>query len=818
MGEDSTTRRPFRSLFPRRELLHVPCSRAHLPPSIRRIPAMLRPLTLVCLLWLSAVVRAGGLFDAGVWAPIVLPAEPEVDEWHAARTLAEWCERVTGVRPPIQHEVKGVRGPGLAIYVGQTAGAKFAGVRAPAAEGDSARRAVVGQSVYLLGNSPAATRIAVGRFCEQHLGVFFAFPGEQGAEWSPRYQLGFPSPDEFKPDFRWRQLSGLNELSTDWAFSVGYGRTPEFSHGLYRAFDRKVWEETPLLFPLVDGKAVEPKGNSHDPNPHLDNPYSPEVGARYAREFFRLNPKAFAVPLGVNDTVKFDDSVPVEGWFRDRPVRTDYVMGFLNEVADSIWAPGGDHDGRRHAIGTLAYMQTLRAPTIPLRPEIFPWVCVDRMGYGDEAFAAQDRANVAAWARSGVRRVGVYDYLYGVDVASPRVNFTALIQSIRATRTSGAVGWYAEAYPLWAFDAPKLWLAAKLLEDTAADTRVLLRRWFESAYGPAAEDMLAAYAQIEAGWRRDAQIGGKDAFLRHFRDQRGALVLADGEIAAVGAAIRAAQDDLLLAPKSTAEASARLARQSARLRQFSAAWDLYLAYREAVRARQVVPASGERLDALRRLSAAESAYAAKESAYNRLWGAYGMPVRWSTFPAENPRAQWSERYLVEGDPAPLEAWAKTDVPNGWLAFRVAQQAEAAPVAHRHDFAEAEGKAPQEIVPWAKNRVDLLPAGLKLVAPAGKVGPVVVPVALRAGQLVRLQLWTWAERLPVADAQVSVTLRFIGSGRSAEVTQVCQARQTVVPAVIPAWATSLEYEIAFTGGAFIQEAAVQLIDLPASSPR
>ena len=74
------------------------------------------------------------------------------------------------------------------------------------------------------------------------------------------------------------------------------------------------------------------------------------------------------------------------------------------------------------------------------------------------------------------------------------------------------------------------------------------------------------------------------------------------------------------------------------------------------------------------------------------------------------------------------------------------------------------------------------------------------------------------RRELADAQVSVTLRFKGPGRSSEITQVCQPRQTVVPAMTPAWATSLEYEIAFTGGAFIQEATVQLIDLPAASAR
>jgi hypothetical protein len=774
---------------------------------------MPRILALTCLLLLSAFARAGGLFDAGAWAPIVLPATPEVDEWHAARTLADWCEHVTGVRPAIQHETKGVRGPELAIYVGATAGAKFAGVSAPAAEGDAARRAVVGQSVYLVGNNPAATRIAVGRFCEQHLGVFFAFPGKQGAEWTARYQVGFPGPDEFRPDFRWRQLSGLNELSADWAFSVGFGRTPEFSHALYRVFDRKVWQEEPLLFPLVGGKPVEPKGTSLDPNPHLDNPRAPEIGARYAREYFRQNPGAFAAPFGVNDSYAFDDSAPSEGWYRDRPVRTDYVMGFLNEVADSVWAPGGDHDGRRHALGTLAYMQTLRAPSIKLRPEIFPWVCMDRIGYGSEAFAAQDRANVAAWAKSGVRRLGVYDYLYGAEVAAPRVSFTALIRSIRVTRTAGATGWYAEAYPLWAFDAPKLWLAAKLLEDDAVDTGALLTRWFDAAYGPAAGPMLAAYAQVEAAWRRDAQVGGKDAFLRHFHDQRGALVLSVGEVAAISAALRAAQDALLFAPRPTAAATARLDRQAGRLRQFADAWELVLAYRDAVQARRVTPSFEGRLDALRRLTASESAYSAKEAAFNRAWGAYGQPVRWSAFPAENPRAQWAERYLVEGDPAPLEAWAKTDAPKGWLAFRVAQQADDAPVAHRHDFADAAGTEALELAPASFNRTDRLPAGLRVLAPAGKIGPIAAPVALSEGRLVRLQLWTWAERVAAPEATARVTLRFVGPGRTTETTQVCQARQTVVPAVTPAWATRLEYEIAFSGGVFAQEATVQLIDLP-----
>ena len=773
---------------------------------------MPRILAFTCLLLVSLAARAGGLFDAGAWAPIILPAEPEIDELYASRSLADWCERVTGVRPETRYEGKGVRSPALAIYVGRTKAARSAGVRIDAEEGDVARRRVVGQSVFLLGNNPAATRIAVGRFCEQHLGVFFAFPGELGADWRPRYQLGFPGPDEFRPDFRWRQLSGLNELSEDWAFSVGFGRAPEFSHGLYRIFDQKLWKEEPMLFPMVGGKPTKPKGDGLDPNPHLDNPRAPEIGARYARKYFLQNPNAFSVPFGVNDTLKFDDSAESEGWYRDRPVRTDYVFGFYNAVADSAWAPDGDPKGERHAIGALAYLQTTRAPTIRLRPAIFPWVCADRTAYADPAFAAQDRANVAAWAKSGVRRLGVYDYLYGAEVASPRVSFPALIQSIHATYTAGARGWYAEAYPIWAFDAPKLWLAAKLLEDRMANTESLLRTWFDRAYGPAADDMLGVYAQVEAAWRRDAVAGGKDQFLRHFHDQRGALVLSAAEIAEIGRRLASAQGQLRL---STKDAAARR-RQAWRLGQFAEAWDLYLSYREFVQARRVIPSADARLAALARLTKADFVYAAKEAEFNRRWGAYGQRVKWSWYPGENPRAQWAERFLVEGADDALAKWAATDQPKGWLAYRVAQQAAAAPVLHRHDFAEAETAA--DLAPSSFNRSDRLPSGLRLIAPGGKLGPIAAPIAMKGGQLIRLQLWTWADELPVADAQVTVTLRFLGPNARSEVTQVCQARQTVVPALVPAWATGLEYELTFTGGAFPQEATVQVIDLPAAAAR
>ena len=78
-------------------------------------------------------------------------------------------------------------------------------------------------------NNPTATRIAVGRFCERSLGIFFAFPGPQGADWVTLNRVDAPADDQFRPAFAWREIGGLrNELSHEWAYSVGYGRAPSF--------------------------------------------------------------------------------------------------------------------------------------------------------------------------------------------------------------------------------------------------------------------------------------------------------------------------------------------------------------------------------------------------------------------------------------------------------------------------------------------------------------------------------------------------------------------------------------------------------------
>lgn len=748
---------------------------------------------ILCLLACCQLAEAEALFERGRWqVAVVMPVNPEPDEWYAAHSLVDWCERVTGQRPELVEETQGLRRPGL--YVGRTQASQAAGVIPAAAEGDVALSRTIGGSVFLLGNNPTATRIAVGRFCERSLGVFFAFPGQRGADWSMLSTVTSPASDDFRPAFAWREISGLrNELSQEWAFSVGYGKAPSFSHGLYAAFGKTEFAEDPTLFASVDGVRTAPKGNGYDANPNLAHPRAPEIGARFARAWFHKHPDEFCVPLGVNDSLAFDDTTKSEGWYRERPVRSDYVVRYLNEVAQSFWQPTGDLRGERHAIGTLAYLHTLKAPTIPVNPAIFPWVCADRMGYADQGFAAQEAANLQAWVRSGAKRVGAYDYWYGVDYAAPRANFSAQTESIRTAQRVGVKGWYAELAPIWGFDAPKAWLGAKLLEQPNQDAEALLQRWFGAAYGAAATPMRDAYRIVEAAWARDARAGGPNQWIRHFRSEAAAEVLTDDEVMEISAHVAAAQAALAGNDKATF----RLGNQRWRLSQFSDAWTLSVKFREVSRLRMASTreAAGA-LGQLQKLVKAEAAYHLQQQRFNIAWGAYGLPVHWLEFIPTDPRhrlaaAAWTQPEL-RGELKSLTAIDKTGL-SALDVFWLEHVGDATKLSAPETSEELHEN-------WSFRRANqersVIHPGPGLLRVTRDYGTLTRTQPIAEGRFVKL-----AVRLKddAGAKDVRLTVTFKGSGKTLTRSIRCDGTEGCLILPAPSGATEVEFTVVFEQG-------------------
>ncbi len=726
------------------------------------------------------------LFENNRWqGPIVIPQNAEVDEWYAGQTLATWCEIVTGQRPEVIEESPNKKTPEVGVFVGRTQATLSAKVTPPAGEGDTAVRTTIAGRVFLLGNNPTATRIAVGRFCEQHLGITFAFPDIKGADWATLKEVPLPPPDIFRPKFAWRNMGDFRSgISQEWCQLVGYGQSPKFAHTFYEILSKEDWQADSSLLANLGNGPVLPSKQDRDPNPNLAHPNAAKIGAAYALHFLQKYPAEFSAPLGVNDTTDFDRSSVSEGWYRERPVRTDYLIKFLNRVAQEKWRPA---DGAPHAIGTLAYLHTQRAPTIVAHPDIFPFVCADRIAYANREFAMADTDNLIAWKKSGVQRLGVYDYWHGNSQCVPRINFTAQSLAIKTASDIGVSAWTAEVGPLWAFDAPKVWLGAKLLIDPSADPEGLLTKWFVAAYGPGAESMRSAYRVIEGAWTRDAITGGPNQWIRHFLDENGTWVLNDNEVVLISESVAKAGGALAESTSST-----RITNQRWRLDQFRQTWGLVLAFREVVRARQCTPQTPEdALLALQNLTKLERKYKAAQETYNSAWGLVSQPVAWLEFIPSDPRATWLDLISQNQN---LRAATVTVVKNDSAGL-----SQLIDYWNHHNQEVKVISAPESFeafnrdwqVALAGNQFSEIDYHEGILSVRRDAGTLRYKTSIQPGEIVKLSV-----QLGESSDAVQLSLNFLGGAKNLRRSVQYSKQSNSVIMMVPKDATEVEFEIVF----------------------
>jgi uncharacterized membrane protein len=246
-------------------------------------------------------------------------------------------------------------------------------------------------------------------------------------------------------------------------------------------------------------------------------------------------------------------------------------------------------------LSALAYADCLRVPDFPLHPNILPVIASDRSNWRDADFRDADSTLLTDWAASGVHTFGVYDYYHGHCFAIPRLFYDEQINSLRWAVSNRAALFYAEVYPDWGFDGAKAWLAARLALDSGQNSALLLRDYFNEAYGPAGEPMRLFHDIVEQCWRENA---GSPRWLKFWRSEnvgelispenrqrlRDALARAErafDEAAAVAAGERYASLDnigfpfLRTAPnraRNPLQDSERLIRQHVRVRMASLAF------------------------------------------------------------------------------------------------------------------------------------------------------------------------------------------------------------------------------------------------------
>ncbi|MBA4136671.1 MAG: hypothetical protein C0518_05075 [Opitutus sp.] len=228
-------------------------------------------------------------------------------------------------------------------------------------------------------------------------------------------------------------------------------------------------------------------------------------------------PAPLAAAFGQNDSWRWDQSVATlaavapHQHFRSYPDYSNTLFSFLNRVATNL-----EREFPDRFITTYAYQWTENVPRFPVHPNVLPYLTADRSQWFDPAFAENDRDLLQRWGQAGPRFFGVYDYYYGAPFLVPRPTLFAVRDSIPFAAQAGARAFYAESYPNWGLDGPKLWLAAQLLWDPTRDSAALLDEYYFRYWKEAAAPMRRFFERCDLQYLTQPRPG---YWIKYFKDE-----------------------------------------------------------------------------------------------------------------------------------------------------------------------------------------------------------------------------------------------------------------------------------------------------------
>ena len=171
---------------------------------------------------------------------------------------------------------------------------------------------------------------------------------------------------------------------------------------------------------------------------------------------------------------------------------SDRFFKFMNAVAKIV-----EKVYPNKFLGCLAYLNTVRAPyKVKLHPMIIPYYTSDRAQWMHPKFMKKDKMFIKEWTQVA-KTVGIYDYYYGVKYVIPRFYPKQIAESIKFAYKTGVRGFYAEAYPNWGLDGPKLYLASRLMWHTSLNPKMLLDEYYDKFFGEATPYMRKYFERAE---------------------------------------------------------------------------------------------------------------------------------------------------------------------------------------------------------------------------------------------------------------------------------------------------------------------------------
>lgn len=343
---------------------------------------------------------------------------------------------------------------------------------------------------------------AEANFARKFLKVDFYFPGSLGAEFPKLKKILIPSGKYVEnPVFKHRHWSGYcGKAGPTWRIRAsGGGGRFKFHHNLYRIIAPEKYKNHPEYFPVISEKL---KNKPVYKNLNKDERYIPPAKRKYAYwqpcisnpdvvkitinticNYFKNHPDEKSFSIGINDCGGFCQCKNCLKIYPDgfspssREANAYRFYRFYNKVAEKVSEKYPDV-----RLGFLVYSDLSSWIPEKLSPVLMPYITLSFSNCFDREYKKQLYKKLKKWAFVAKHK-GIYEYMYGKGFLIPRIYLKELSEGLQYAKNLGFDGFYAEAYPNWGLDGPKLWIVEKLLWNPEKNVDKLLNQWCNGLFG-----------------------------------------------------------------------------------------------------------------------------------------------------------------------------------------------------------------------------------------------------------------------------------------------------------------------------------------------
>lgn len=363
----------------------------------------------------------------------------------------------------------------ITIYLGRTAEATRARVFFNKKSlGEYGYRIVCkdGKNIFIGGALPAGTLFGAGDFLKRFANWRNFYPGTTGEVINKMEKLNLPEKINIKeiPSIPHYNPSSGNR---DEVFSRTGIRVYHYAttHALDRVVPPAKYAKThPEYYPVRYGKRLDVSKYKRAMgwNPCISNPDMPKLLDEYLASLKRKR----NITLSVNDGGGECQCENCEAIYKKHG---NQYIEFYKTVNDII---AKKYPGRLGVFSAYGTRSNQAPKELKLGPHVMPFICGARPGIYDK--------EIKAWAKTGVKYIGVYDYMYtfGSAFMVPQFYPHDLAKNWRTAMKNGLNALTLEVYSACAIlDAPRLYVMDELGWNMNADVDALLNDYYVSMFG-----------------------------------------------------------------------------------------------------------------------------------------------------------------------------------------------------------------------------------------------------------------------------------------------------------------------------------------------